>query len=346
MQERFSTARKDIETREDHWHRSLALLEGSWQDWLLGLGLGGFPRAYVLSTDPGSRVGTYLYRQEAGNTFLRLGGGNDLNLGQRIEISPHKRGPLRFSGILRTDGKIRKFGGSICRRRLLEQQAYNRTCTYFSVRIEGQAQTWQSFSREIEIKKDLKDDGWTDPRVTLFRLSNGTQGTLLDLDNLALRGTMGLNYLHNGDFSAGGDRWFSYNDFEHLPWHAKNLYLAILIDQGLLGLTGFLALNALAVRRAWQPARTGDPLAIGSIAMMAGWLTLGAVATLVDVPRNTFLYFLVLLAVGSASGLPRTGRKQTGAARHPTRQDRVMPEAPTASRNPEYRASRLQGPTD
>jgi O-antigen ligase len=130
-------------------------------------------------------------------------------------------------------------------------------------------------------------------------LGNGTTGTLLDLDNLTLRGSSARNYLQNGDFSSGGDRWFSYNDFGHLAWHAKNLYLAIILDQGLLGLVAFFALNAFGMIRARRAAHQGDILAAGTVAVAAAWLTLGGVSTLVDVPRDTFLYFLMLLAVSS-----------------------------------------------
>lgn len=65
-------------------------------------------------------------------------------------------------------------------------------------------------------------------------MSNGTAGRLLALDNLALRGRTGRNYLLNGDFSAGGDCWLSSNDFDHLPWHAKNLLTGLkLLREGI-----------------------------------------------------------------------------------------------------------------
>jgi O-antigen ligase len=58
----------------------------------------------------------------------------------------------------------------------------------------------------------------------------------------------GLNQLQNSSFKEGLDYWFYYNDFAHLPWHIKNLFLQVWFENGWLGVGLFLALLGLLVR--------------------------------------------------------------------------------------------------
>ena len=53
--------------------------------------------------------------------------------------------------------------------------------------------------------------------------------------------------LGNGDFQHGNDRWFFTSDRHHLPWHAKNLWLHVYFEQGVLGLLIFSALLVFAL---------------------------------------------------------------------------------------------------
>ena len=60
-----------------------------------------------------------------------------------------------------------------------------------------------------------------------------------------------------------------------LPWHIDNLYLEILIETGLAGLFGFLALIFLIVRRLVKAYRQGNPLAAYFLSSIAGLMALG-----------------------------------------------------------------------
>ena len=41
--------------------------------------------------------------------------------------------------------------------------------------------------------------------------------TTVDIDGIALVNAYGQNIIENSGFEKGGQRWFSYNEFEHLP---------------------------------------------------------------------------------------------------------------------------------
>jgi hypothetical protein len=306
MQARFDVSAQDATTRTGHWEGSLSLLGSNTFDWLTGIGLGSFPRQYILLSPPSQRVGTYQYTKQGDNHVLHLGGGRDLRLGQRIADPPPAENVLVFSGRTRWHGMPSKLNGSVCRRRLLEQVAYNPSCTYFSVSPGEIASVWTPFSKQIRISK-LGRDSLLSPRFTLLGIGNTKAGSLLEVDNLRLTDAYGTNYLHNGSFEQGGSGWCSYNDFEHLAWHPKNLFLYILIEQGVLGVIAFAGLFLVAMRNAWRLARAQRPFGIGLAAMGAGILILGLVATITDVPRTAFLLYLLLL-IAATMGVSKSGK--------------------------------------
>ena len=56
-------------------------------------------------------------------------------------------------------------------------------------------------------------------------------GTDVDIDNARLTDQFGNDFLHNGDFSQGGDRWlFTVSDFG--GWHIENIFVHFLFEQG------------------------------------------------------------------------------------------------------------------
>ncbi|HOY02561.1 MAG TPA: hypothetical protein PLV36_13810, partial [Zoogloea sp.] len=100
--------------------------------------------------------------------------------------------------------------------------------------------------------------------------------------------------LRNGDFERGVDYWFFSSDRDHLPWHAKNIFVHSYVEQGLFGLaTLVLALLAAAAHLLRAPTRL-HPLAPVLLASLAGITTVGLVDSLLDMPRITLMIMLVL----------------------------------------------------
>jgi hypothetical protein len=131
--------------------------------------------------------------------------------------------------------------------------------------------------------------------------------TLLDFDNLSLR-RLGADteLLRNGDFERGIDHWFGYYDFNHLPWHIKNLWVHIYFELGIAGLIAFLVLLVTAVGGLLRPlpdSRNQRAFSIAVLLALVGFLAVGTFGTLLDAPRVAFLFYLLLL-----SGLPKLQR--------------------------------------
>ena len=144
----------------------------------------------------------------------------------------------------------------------------------------------------------------------MLSLASPFPGSQVDVGRLQLvaRG-QSVNLLRNADFSQGRAHWFELTQRHYLPWHTDNLYLELLMEQGLLGLTTGLAGWAVAwwmlVRRPGSGGSFGPFLA----SSIAGVCVVGAVSSVLDAPRIGFLFFfLVLLAAALArpDRVPRT----------------------------------------
>ena len=123
----------------------------------------------------------------------------------------------------------------------------------------------------------------------------------------------GRRLLANGDFSQGTARWFFSSDRLHLPWHAKNLLLGVLVDQGAFGVLGFAALLLAAGWRVSFGAARRHALAPALAGAIAGFLIVGAFDTLLDAPRLALLFHLLTVI---ALCLPGDGPVRHGAMVH------------------------------
>lgn len=289
MGNRLASTEDDFKGRMRHFEHSLGLVRDLGGT-AFGLGLGRYPDSYFWNvTDPG--VPGFLALQGApGHRYLQLGGerrvtgfGEHLHLMQRLEGDP--RAPFQFRARLRSVGAI-QIAVAVCRKHLL----YPEDCTEQAIPVRGDAD-WQ----EVEISLDgatFRPPGWP-PRPAVLSVSVLGKGPV-DFDELQLFDGRLRSLLRNGDFERGSDFWFFSADHDHLPWHAKNVFLQTYVEQGLLGMTALAAaLGAAGVHLAGRRAR-GHPLAPVLLASLAGGVTVGLVDSLVDMPRITLLLMLVL----------------------------------------------------
>jgi O-antigen ligase len=119
-------------------------------------------------------------------------------------------------------------------------------------------------------------------------------GTIIDIDNITLVDGAGRNLVRNGDFSRANAWWYFSSDHHHLPWHAKNLPLHLLFEQGWVGVALIAMLYLIAMREYLRRLRSGDALAAAPLAALAGFAVVGAFDSLLDVPRLAFLLYLLL----------------------------------------------------
>jgi len=283
-------------------------MDNDWLTRLLGQGSGRFPERYFWGSQRTQDVGRFAFLQEDGNTYLRFSGAKDVRLGQRLALQPDTSYTLSLD--VRTTAPILKMHMRICHRHLIRPTEWNPTCISFGKRLESTAGAW----RHMEFQFNSRDLGSLKRHLQaplVMTIANrrdydllSKPQTLLDFDNLSLRRTgSDTDLLRNGDFERGIDNWFSYYDFNHLPWHIKNLWVHMYFELGIAGLLAFLLLVIAAFRGLLKPLPDSSGQRAFSIAVLlalVGFLAVGTFGTLLDSPRVAFLFYLLLL-----SGLPK-----------------------------------------
>jgi hypothetical protein len=290
MGERFADSVRDFEARRAHWQRGIALLDTP-GDELLGKGLGRWPASLRAATLPEERPGTHARVVDDHGAHLRLLGpggpvvsGELQRLGQRVTPEP---GPWTLRVTLRTDTAA-LLHIELCEKHLL----YTGACVTRTLRLTPSPDRWRTvvvilddpvFGRHLHPA----------PRPGMVTIALASPGTSVDLDRLELRSPDGRQHLRNTGFDDALDHWFFSSDHLHLPWHAKNLALHLLIEQGALGLAGFIVLCATAFG-----ALVGHPREPAVAAPLAGallaFLTVGLFDSLLDMPRVAFVFFLLI----------------------------------------------------
>ncbi|HEX2829529.1 MAG TPA: hypothetical protein VHP37_24505 [Burkholderiales bacterium] len=295
---RVSTAERDISGRIQHWGTGLALLSGL--DWFAGKGLGRFPGAYFYEAPAGELPGSYRIVASGGESFLALGGPRHmLGFGELFRIS--QRVSASSAGVYTVSLKARAAEQAalhveICEKHLL----YVGACAVKAVALQAAPGEW----RPLTIALDGTQFGrgpWYAPRLAFFSMAVETKGRLIDVDEVQVVGPDGRSQIHNGDFAGGMSRWFFTSDKHHLPWHMKNMLLALLFDQGVLGLTCLLLLVATAFVRVAFGIAARSAVAPALAASLAGFLVVGLTDSLLDIPRIAFLFYLL---VGAAVFAP------------------------------------------
>jgi hypothetical protein len=120
-------------------------------------------------------------------------------------------------------------------------------------------------------------------------------GGAVEVDNVRLQHGVGPTLIENGDFSQGLAHWLPAAQSYFVPWHIDNLYLELLIERGGVGLVLMLMLAAWALGNVlFGPARR-HPLAPYLAAALCGVGTVGLVSSVMDVPRVSFLFCLLVL---------------------------------------------------
>lgn len=311
---RAITAGTDLQIRLDHWTRGLALMRDDAVTWVLGKGLGTFPLSNLVESGSGEE-GVWFFPDGTDGASLRLVGTGELAVGQRIfsaapgvyRVKVRAQNPSQSSGRLMV---------MLQPRRLLELERWRPIAAGAEVafRLEP-ASGFQEVEGQLEVRTETIPT-WYDPRSLVLTIANrGAPDSAIDVAAVRLIGPDKRDLLINGNFSAGGDRWFAYNDFQHLGWHLKSLYVAVFFDLGLLGVLAFGLVVLVALGRALGQASRGRSFAAAQVAAITGFLVLGLTGTLLDVPRLMTLFLLLVVTAlwrervrrRAKTGLPRGG---------------------------------------
>jgi len=308
MEKRLSTTQVDMVTRETHWKNALEIMTPDWPTLFFGMGVGKFPSEYLWSGVQND-IGTYKFKREAdGNVILLLSSGQDERMAQRVDLPADRSYTLSLD--VRTDADRLWLRGMVYRRNILLQTDTPPDFRELNMHLLNTEGEWKRVSKTFTLGA-LGNRGWTGRQPLVLELMNWQRyeylhgpRTLVEIDNISLKDDQGREWLLNGNFSRGMERWFPYYDFNHLPWHIKNIWVHIYFDQGLLGLIGLAGFIASTLVAAIHRARQGDPWGFTISTAMASFLGVALFGGLLDMPRVIFIAYL-LLFVTALSGPAR-----------------------------------------
>ena len=298
--DRFSTVSEDFQHRIGHWESAIEIANSNSKTALAGMGIGRFPLSYFWEIQDANEVGSYKIAKQNKNHFLSFSGAHDLRVGQIINIQPQTNYQLSFD--YKTNDSLVPIYIRICHRQIIQPNEWNPTCKTLLRKEPKTDGKWKKIIWNFNSEKLGSFENMTVAPVVLtisnrrkYDFNNKPQ-TLLAIDNLTLRSFDGSQLLNNGSFEEGLNHWFGYYDFDHLPWHIKNIWVNYYFEIGGLGLISFLLLICVAIIRLIKSVLQGDASAPYLATAILGFLTVGSFGTIVDAPRIAMLFYLILLA--------------------------------------------------
>ena len=289
MTTRLGQLRQDWHSRTLHWQTVIATrTPDSFVSTWLGEGMGSMARRYYGLLFSQRSLPSFAWSDAEGVTQLLLGA-NGFPFQQRVALSPHTDYHLIM--VIRSDAPTVNVSIAFCHKHLLFSERWQPDCVEQS--IHSQRAGWQTVEWSFN-SQALGQYGWADWPVTL-QLHNYGQHAVA-IDRLSLTDAQGREWLRNGDFNQRLQHWFWSSDFDHLPWHSKQLWLHLWLENGWLGVLAFAALWLLGVRRQWRLYQAGDSLPIALLPVLIAVLGLGCTDTFIDEAPISFYVLLLLLA--------------------------------------------------
>ena len=295
---RFSTTQSDWETRKHHWNDVYNAMEPGALHFALGTGLGRMPETYFWRNSGAEIPGTFVFAQDGANQFLRLSGSRyGLGYGDPLRILQAVR--VSSPGVVveldaRTKAEANLFVG-ICARHLI----YSAGCAEKAIALKA-SPAWTKQKFELDLRGLQARQQWV-PRPYFLVIYTDTQKSLVDIDNVNIQGTYGSERIRNGEFTYGLDHWYFSSDRFHLAWHAKNTFLHVMFEQGVIGLAFFCLLLAAAFSRLLGPVFRGHRGAIALALSLVGFIIIGMFDSLIDVPRLSLIFYVLLFSAVAIS---------------------------------------------
>ncbi len=302
---RFATIAEGMQARISHWKTVLHIASRTQSQLWLGSGLGTYPIVYRkyagLSEQPIGLVQPTDMQRPA----LRLVAGEKIYAAQLVSAAA----PLPW----RLDVKLRKSSAacglqvSLCHQVLLQSYdcvvpASKATLDFFESEFQPMSFELTELPNDVAEVEDKWRRAWSPTALSLS--AAGEAGDLVEVCNIRVTDSLGNSVLVNSDFAEGSRHWFFVSD-DHLSWRAKNGWLHILVETGLLGLGVALTLTATLLSRCLYCAirRRAWP-ALVVFTSLAGFLAIGMFGTLIDAP---WISLLTIMQLAIAQGLAKEG---------------------------------------
>lgn len=319
---------QDLQQRQQHWSRSLALLQDA-PAWLLGQGTGRYAARLAAAGSDGSHPSAALRweREPDGNGVVVLvtGGGVQAQLAQRVEPPrPAADGTVAVLRIRLRSTQPLALLAQVCEVNTLSPRGcasgYRELPPQAGASLRAEA-GWRWL--DLPLQGPVPQGGtWYAPRplglaIAFEPIGDSAQRTVV-LDDLSLRDGSGRELLGNRDFESGLAYWALSGSGSPEAWQAGNLLVHLLVEQGLLGLLAWASVVLIALWRLLLGQAHQRSLAPPLAAALLGLLLVGTADSLLDMPRPALLFvWLLTLALALPGGrrLPPGPPAGPGAAR-------------------------------
>lgn len=289
MTERLQGVSSDIETRQHHW---LDVINSAYSDQvstqLFGHGMGSMPKLYYQAHFDKMQLPTYRWNELDGRSALEIGKGG-YPFYQKLNLLPNT--DYELQAVIKSEGRDGTLGLDICHKHILFSDRWQPDCVNTSFKFKSNE--WQSVKWTFNSGK-LGQFGLIDWPTTL-QLHNYSN-SVIAIDAIQITDSSGKEWIKNGDFDYKLNYWFWISDFEHLPWHSKQLFIHLWLEQGWFGLLLFIVLIALILVNQLALFRSGKTIPIALIPSVCAILGLGLTDTFVDDPHTSLMVFGILFA--------------------------------------------------
>lgn len=298
---RLEQSHHDLLGRWAHWQRGLSLVQtpvsagaGLWG----GAGMGRFTAQYQglgLEGELPGRARWVASDAEAGGVLL-TGPASWDGLATRFGLLQRVR-PDRSEGFtvrLRLAGEPDdQVLVTLCQRHQIHALRCQRGLATVG-QATGGAGSWQLVA--LEGPPLTRGDAAAAPvSPVVLALHPTAAGQTSRVHGVQLFDALGVQHLQNTDFAHDLRHWMPAALGYYQPWHTDNLYLDLLLELGLVGLIGLAAAGLAAFAAVWRGLQQRDVLAWGYGAAGLGFVAVGLLISVSEVPRVLLLAGLTLL---------------------------------------------------
>jgi len=289
LSQRLEHAEQDRDARLEYWRDTIGLVskEGNY---LWGNGPGSFPYQLLFQRGlTGDKQAVHELVELQDERFLRLTTGDNIYTTQYVHLNPEQTYRLKFNA--RAPEASGHLVIPLCEIWIIDSAR----CVWQRAEISA-ADTWQEYEFPVsleEFRPKIRLIHRLISRPIALSLFSSKTGSYLDINNIQLIDSDGRNLLDNGGFEQGKDYWFFTAD-NHSSWHSFNVFVNFYHDYGLVGLSLLLALMVLVVSRLIRMIRSGQKIAVILLASLCGFLGIGLVGSLFEVPQLSLLFYLLL----------------------------------------------------
>tara|TARA_R110002167_G_scaffold196935_3_gene399971 strand:- start:14847 stop:17174 length:2328 start_codon:yes stop_codon:yes gene_type:complete len=295
MQTRMDSVGKDFDTRLSHWNEVMHSSDWSYSDIIIGNGTGSFAYNY-LTYDPSllDKVGSFnLTNTDSSSPLLQFGSGIDLAIGQRVTLLPKQDYRISIEAKAEQDFEI---SVGFCQRNLLIFDRWGTKCTGSRVKINKSEQMNTYHVGFAADKLEANDRTITLPTLLMLQYKKGSG--IVEIGSMTLYDQKDNIVNRNPAFERGLDNWFFYQDFEHLAWHIKNIYLSTFYQTGVLGCLLLLAMLGLLIQKNRLIRPENSAILTATTAVIVAYLAFGFFGDPLDSPRvNSYFYMLLFVAI-------------------------------------------------